>query len=186
RRGVPEALVVQDLQDLLAFARVKRAGLGPRRRAGRARWWRRLAVCPVPARAGLAGRPARAGGPGDRDQRGGGHLGQPVGSLSLVALSVASSPSSAESSPWTSITLRARSSWSRSRALSRSSRASFRSRGSAGGRPRRWPSPSPARAPLSRCLRHSEISEVYRPSRRSSAPLPALSSCSYSARIRSL
>lgn len=53
-------------------------------------------------------------------------------------------------------------------------------------RPRRWASPSAASAPRSRCLRHSEISEVYSPSRRSSAPVPALLSRSYSARIRSL
>ena len=43
-----------------------------------------------------------------------------------------------------------------------------------------------ARAPRSRCLRHSEISDVYKPSRRNSAPLPSLSSRSYSARISAL
>jgi hypothetical protein len=43
-----------------------------------------------------------------------------------------------------------------------------------------------ADAPWSRCLRHSEIRDVYRPSRRNSAPLPSRSSRSYSVRIRSL
>jgi WhiB family transcriptional regulator, redox-sensing transcriptional regulator len=129
--------------------------------------------------------PAGASGTHDRDQLGDGHLGQLFGSLSLlVALPFASRSSSAESSPWTSITLRARSSCSRSRTLSRARRANSRSRGSTGGRPRRCC--SAASAPLSRCLRHSLISEVYRPSRLSSAPLPALSSCSYSSKIRSL
>jgi len=58
-------------------------------------------------------------------------------------------------------------------------RAASRAPGSPGMRPRRRPSASSA--PRSRCLRYSEINDEYSPSRRSSAPLPALSSRSYSA-----
>jgi hypothetical protein len=79
------------------------------------------------------------------------------------------------------MTLRAFSSSPARRWFSRRSRAFSRSTGSTGGLPEGVP--SAWSAPRSRCLRHSEISEVYRPSRRSSAPLPALSSRSYSARI---
>ncbi|GLW96548.1 hypothetical protein [Microtetraspora sp. NBRC 16547] len=46
--------------------------------------------------------------------------------------------------------------------------------------------PGASAAPWSRAVFQLEISEEYRPSRRSSAPLPALSSCSYSCRIRAL
>jgi len=42
------------------------------------------------------------------------------------------------------------------------------------------------RAPRSRCLRHCERSDVYRPSRCSNRPLPSRSSESYSARIATL
>jgi hypothetical protein len=79
----------------------------------------------------------------------------------------------AASSPWTSNTLAGEAGWSRRWAFSACTLASSRCSGSVGGRPRRLACPS---APLSCCLRHSEISEVYSPSRRSNAPLPALSS----------
>ena len=95
-------------------------------------------------------------------------------------LSVASCSNSAESFPWTSMTLRALSSSAARRSFSRRSRATSRSRGSAGWRPAGLASASSA--PRSRCLRHSEINEVYRPSRRSSAPLAALSRRSYSSK----
>lgn len=69
-------------------------------------------------------------------------------------------------------------------AFSRRSRPSSCSRESPGGRPGEavnvW------RAPWSRCLRRSEINDEYKPSRRSSAPLPSRSRRSYSARILSL
>src|SRR5439155_24848226 len=41
-------------------------------------------------------------------------------------------------------------------------------------------------APASRCVRHSEIDDVYSPSRRRRAPLPLRSRRSYSSRILSL
>src|SRR5438874_6926386 len=70
------------------------------------------------------------------------------------------------------------------RSFSRRSRAISLSRVSAGGRPAGLA--NAARAPWSRWMRHAEISDVYRPSRRSRAPLPALSNDSYSSRIRAL
>ena len=63
--------------------------------------------------------------------------------------------------------------WLCKRVFSRWRRAISCSRGSVGGRPRIGPSRDSA--PASRWLRHSEISEVYKPSRRSSAPLPSRS-----------
>ncbi|WP_308066781.1 aromatic-ring-hydroxylating dioxygenase subunit beta [Microtetraspora sp. AC03309] len=60
----------------------------------------------------------------------------------------------------------------------------FLSRGSALGRP--TGRASAWATPWSRAVFQLEIREEYRPSRRSSAPLPTLSSCSYSCRIRAL
>jgi hypothetical protein len=188
---------MQGVQDLLPLGHRQR----PRPRAGCWAWRpgrrRRGAVVAIPARAGPPQQAAGAGRaydrrqPGDGGVHGGAHLVGPLGSAGPVgslgpcsALLAASLESSAESSPWTSSTLAWRANWSRSRAFSAARRAFSPSSGSAGGRPRRCC--NACRAPLSRCLRHSEIREVYRPSRRSSAPLPALSSCSYSPRIRSL
>jgi hypothetical protein len=58
------------------------------------------------------------------------------------------------------------------------------SSGSALGRP--GSTPNARSAPLSRCCRQLVINDEYKPSRRSNAPLPALSSCSYSSKIRFL
>src|ERR671931_242030 len=170
-------------------------------RAGWAAWRRlRAAMGPVPARTRPPKRPAGRGGAHDRRQGGDGglhghaQLVWEVGSVGSLgwgrcwgsALLAASLESSAEGSPWASSTRACRASWSRKRAFSARSRALSRLSGSTGGRPRRAPSPSAFSAPRSRCLRHSLIREVYRLSRRSRAPLPALSSRSYSARTRSL
>jgi len=81
--------------------------------------------------------------------------------------------------PCTSITVRVLASSLARRSFSRRSRAVSRSSGSAAGRPVGLP--SAASAPRSRCLRHSVISELYRPSRRSRAPLPSFDNVSYSA-----
>src|SRR5438067_1111819 len=70
------------------------------------------------------------------------------------------------------------------RAFSRRSRASSCSRWSVGGRP--GEALSAWSAPSSRCLRHSEIDDVYSPSRRRRAPLPLRSRRSYSSSIRNL
>ena len=59
-----------------------------------------------------------------------------------------------------------------------------RSTGSAGGRPRVLPNAS--KPPLSRCLRHSLISDEYNPSRRINAPRPSRSAASYSAKTSAL
>ena len=70
------------------------------------------------------------------------------------------------------------------RSFSLRSRVVSFSAGLAGGAP-----PGRARAamaPASRWSRHALISDVYRPSRRSSAPLPARSHASYSARMSRL
>jgi hypothetical protein len=102
----------------------------------------------------------------------------------VPSLPVASWSSSAESFPCTSITVRALPSSPSSRATFASSRAISLSLGSAFGRPAG--AARAALAPLSRCCRQTVISDEYRPSRRSRAPLPCLSSVSYSARILAL
>lgn len=150
--------------------------LGPGRRGARA-------VAAVVRRACDAERPACRPDPHDRGQlcpRLGRHCFSPVVGL---ALPVASSSSSAESFPCTSITVRARPSSAVRRSFACRSRAFSRSSGLAAGRPALAPRASTA--PRSRCLRHSEMSEVSNPSRRSSAPLPSRSARSYSARILS-
>jgi transposase InsO family protein len=76
------------------------------------------------------------------------------------------------SSPWTRITLRALASSPCKGWFSRRRHSFSRSSGSTGGGPRGGENAS--NAPVSRCLRHSLISDVYSPSRRSSAPLPCL------------
>src|SRR5438270_5695688 len=86
--------------------------------------------------------------------------------------------------PWTSITRRAFDRSDCKRAFSRRSRANSCSRGSVDGRP--GEALSACSAPCSRCLRHSEIDDVYSPSRRRRAPLPLRSWRSYSSRILSL
>lgn len=86
------------------------------------------------------------------------------------ALSVANWSSSAESFPWTSMTVRAFARSASRRAFSALGFAISLSRGSACGRPAGTASTS--RAPLSRCCRHVVINDEYRPSRRSRAPLP--------------
>src|SRR5438132_636045 len=86
--------------------------------------------------------------------------------------------------PWTSITRRAFDRSDCKRAFSRRSRANSCSRGSVDGRP--GEAVSAWSAPSSRCLRHSEIDDVYSPSRRRRAPLPLRSRRSYSSRILSL
>ena len=192
RCSVPEALGVQHLQHprLLGHRQCPRLGCG---RRPRPTWWWRwgLPVAAIPARARLANRPAGPHRPHRRRQ--GGHpdpgcpsAGRLAGCRALGGPVVAARREPAERRgefPWTSITLAWRATWSRSRAFSRPSRACSRP----AGRPAVGPGAAATRsAPLSRCLRHSVISEVYRPSRRSSAPLPALSSCSFSPGIRSL
>src|SRR5215470_6506841 len=149
-------------------------------------WWRwTLAVASIVRGSRAAQR--RTGGALANDGRQFGdrlidhHFGSPpVGS----ALPVASCSSIAESFRWTSITLWALPNSACKRATSWRSRATSRSRASAGGRPRVPPNAS--RAPSSRCRRHSEIDDVYNPARRSSALRPSRSRRSYSARILSL
>ncbi len=72
----------------------------------------------------------------------------------------------------------------RSRSISASSSAILRSLASGPGRPRFFARPSIA--PAAACLRHSEISDEYKPSRRNNAPFSPSGSRSYSARIRAL
>src|SRR6266511_1262542 len=187
RRATPLVDVlgaVEHLAQLGALDLRQRPRLGLGRPLGLGRR-RALAVPAVPARLRLADRRARATHAHHCLKLGDGlvdHLVSPCGCS--VTPSVASCSNSAESFPWTSITLRALSSSLARRWFCWRSRTTSRSRGSAGGRPDGVA--SACSAPRSRCLRHSETRDVYRPSRRSSEPLPALSSRSYSSRTRAL
>jgi hypothetical protein len=95
----------------------------------------------------------RCGGTHHRGQLGDGSVDHVVSPPLPGALSVASCSNSAESFPWTSMTLRAFASSAARRSFSRRSRAFSRSTGSAGGRPDGLA--SACSAPRSRCLRHS-------------------------------
>src|SRR5512133_838077 len=177
--------LVQDPEHLLALDLAE----GPRltgRHPLALGWRRALAVLPVVAGPRPTHRRTRRPGANDRGQLVDGLVGHCCSPPVVVggALSVASCSNSAESFPWTSITLRALPSSPSSWATRRRSRAFSRSTGSTGGLPDGVP--STWSAPRSRCLRHSEMSEVYRPSRRNSEPLAALSRRSYSARISAL
>ncbi len=103
----------------------------------------------------------------------------------LVLLPVESCSSRAERFSWISITFRAVSSSVVNRWFSfRSFAASFWSWLAGGAAPEGRPSAS--RTARSRWSRHALINEVYRPSRRSTAPLPSRSHASYSARMSRL
>src|SRR5262252_1479431 len=185
-RLVHEALLVQEAEHLGAFGRAERARLGRRSPSGSG--GRRSRVAPVLP---VVGRPRLAEGGTRRpraDQRRqvldrlvSDHVGSPPVGASLL---VASCSSSAESFPCTSITRRAVASSASRRAVWRRSRASSCSRGSAARRP--GAAARATSAPSSRSLRHFEICEVYRPSRRNKAPRPVASKRSYSATMRAL
>jgi hypothetical protein len=103
----------------------------------------------------------------------------------FAPLGSSSSPRSAETFPWTSITLRAFASSASARSARRRSFSFSATSGSAFFLPRRRP--SRASAPSSRCLRQSVRCEEYSPSRRSRAPIsPLFMQASASSRIRSL
>src|SRR5215207_4771080 len=176
-------LAIEHPAQLLALDLAERPRLGCQHPLG-AGWRRALAMPPIPARLGLAHRRAAGAHADQRRELGHRLVDHLVSPRSVGTLSVASWSNSAESFPWTSMTLRARSSSAARRSFSRRSRATSRSRGSAGWRPAGLANASSA--PRSRWRRHSEINDVYRPSRRSSAPLPALSRRSYSSRICAL
>src|SRR5450432_1859439 len=139
----------------------------------------------VVRRPGPADRLARSAHPDQRRQLQHGRLDHRCCSLSdgttLLGESLANN---AESSPWILITDRAVASSASSRALAASNSAVRRLAGSAGFGPRDVD--NACNAPRSRCLRHSVSNDEYRPSRRINAPLPFLSSRSYSARTSSL
>src|SRR5579884_502866 len=184
RRHVHEALGAQHLAHPLSLRLAQRPWLRPRRLRRRTRPGWALGVPAVVRGGPPAHRRAGRRGAHHRRQLRDRLIDHLVSSLATSAPSDASSSKSAESSPWTRITLRTLTSSPSSRWSSRRSCWFSHSRGAAGGRPRGGESASSA--PLSRCLRHSEINELYSPSRRSSAPLPCLFSDSYWFRMSSL
>jgi hypothetical protein len=125
---------LEDPAQLLALDLAQRPGL--RRRDPLGLGWRRaLAVPAIPARLGLTDRRARRPHADVRFELGDGLFDHLVSPRSIGELSVASSSNSAESFPWTSMTLRAFSKSPARRWFSRRSRATSRSRGSAAWRP---------------------------------------------------
>ena len=157
RRGLVDVVgVVQHLEHRSSLGLRQRPGLWPRRpRRALGQW--ALAVAAVVAGPGFA--QSRTGGPGAHDR------GQSVTAASVIfvspvpsALSVANCSNSADSFPWTSITLWALSSSRDRRSFSLRRARTSRSRGSAGGRPEGWA--SAWRAPRSRWWRHSVMLEL--------------------------
>src|SRR5665811_1195003 len=177
--------LVQDPEYLFAFNIAERPWLRCRHPVG----FRRLgtlAMPPVMGRTWTAQRGTRRGDTHHRSQLEDGVVDHRFGSPLVFgsALLVASSSNSAESFPCTSITRRAVPNSSSSRPTRWRSRALSRSTGSTGALP--GFAANASSAPRSRCLRHSETSDEYRPSRRNNEPLASRSEPSYSARISNL
>src|SRR5258706_8257135 len=188
RRGrlVDEAGTVEHCRHTGPLSLAQRPRLGPRRtfRPVHRRWRRGLPVSAVVAGLRPAGGPTRRPLTDQRRQLRDRVVDHHAGSLPLFWLSVASCSNSADNFPCTSITLRALSRSARRRSFSLRSFMFSRSTGSACGRPVGLA--NAANAAWSRCARHAETREEWRPSLRSNAPLPALSRLSYSFMIRAL
>src|SRR5215216_3419025 len=178
---VAEPWFVQHAQDLLAFGRAERVRWARPRPGRRARAG---SASPVVGRAWLAEQHTGPLGVDQRRQLGEGRLDHLLDRGSESALSESCSKSAC-AFPTISNAARVRASSASSRWLRRRTRSSSTC---SGVRLRARPCPArPASAPASRARRHSTMWEVYRPSRRSNAPLsPGSVSRSYSARIASL
>src|SRR5512132_185803 len=178
---VAEPWFVQHLQDLLAFGRAERVR---RARSRPGRCARAGSAAPVVGRAWLAEQQARPLGVDQRRQLGDGRLDHLLDRGSESALSESCSKSAC-AFPTISNAVRVRASSASRRWLRRRTRSNSTC---SGVRLRARPCPArPASAPASRARRHSTMWEVYKPSRRSNAPLsPGSVSRSYSARIASL